>query len=109
MYSTIINFFQEGGAFMYPIAFVLVIGLAITIERWLVLTKTKLANQTAYKNVQVSLKKKDFAGIIRMAESSSAPILKIIAAGVAKISQSKRRDDIRVRDGRSGYGGPWPV
>ena len=34
-YELIVRFFQSGGAFMYPIATVLVIGLAIALERWL--------------------------------------------------------------------------
>lgn len=29
MYSTIVSFFQDGGAFMYPILLVLAIGVAI--------------------------------------------------------------------------------
>ena len=31
--GTIIQFFQSGGAFMYPIILVLILGLAISIER----------------------------------------------------------------------------
>ena len=44
-YNVIVRFFQTGGAFMYPIAIVLVVGVAIAIERWLVLTAAKLANR----------------------------------------------------------------
>ena len=36
--STIVRFFQEGGAFMYPILFVFAFGAAIAIERWMYLT-----------------------------------------------------------------------
>ena len=35
--DTVIRFFQEGGSFMLPIAIVLAIGLAITLERYLFL------------------------------------------------------------------------
>jgi len=38
--SLIVKFFQGGGAMMYPIAVVLVIGVAIAIERYIVLTAT---------------------------------------------------------------------
>ena len=34
MLDTIVRFFQEGGPFMYPIAVVLALGLAITLERF---------------------------------------------------------------------------
>ena len=36
--STVVRFFQEGGAFMYPILFVFAFGVAIAIERWMYLT-----------------------------------------------------------------------
>ena len=35
LWSVIVRFFQGGGEFMYPIAVVLVFGLAIAIERWI--------------------------------------------------------------------------
>ena len=35
MYATVVGFFQEGGPFMYPIAIVLAIGVAIAAERML--------------------------------------------------------------------------
>ncbi|MEP3561568.1 MAG: MotA/TolQ/ExbB proton channel family protein, partial [Marinobacter sp.] len=37
MLDTLIRFFQDGGPFMYPIAVVLAIGLAITLERFVYL------------------------------------------------------------------------
>ena len=38
LFHTAVRFFQEGGFFMYPIAVVLVFGVAISIERWVFLT-----------------------------------------------------------------------
>ena len=48
---------QRGGSFIYPIALVLVVGLAITIERWIYLTSTLKTNQKALNLLQNSLKK----------------------------------------------------
>jgi len=44
--SMIIRFFQGGGEMMYPIAVVLVIGVVIAIERYIVLTHTALKNRS---------------------------------------------------------------
>ncbi|NCF59110.1 MAG: MotA/TolQ/ExbB proton channel family protein, partial [Gammaproteobacteria bacterium] len=33
--GTLVRFFQDGGAFMYPILFVFAFGVAIAIERWM--------------------------------------------------------------------------
>ena len=33
IYSSIVTFFQNGGAFMYPIVLILALGTAIAVER----------------------------------------------------------------------------
>jgi len=45
--NTVVTFFQSGGTFMYPIAVVLVIGLALAIERWVFLTAAKSSKSHA--------------------------------------------------------------
>ena len=92
--NTIINFFQTGGPFMYPIAIVLVIGLALAIERWVFLSAAKASNRRVFDRMLPLLRKKDYAAVIELARSSKAPIGRIIAAGIARMQQSPRRDDI---------------
>ena len=41
LWNLIVRFFQGGGDFMYPIAIVFVVGLAIAIERYIYLTHTR--------------------------------------------------------------------
>ena len=94
LYSTIIRFFQDGGTFMYPIAIVLVCGLAITVERWLFLSAAKISNRKAFDALMQPLKKRDFAAVLRMANSTKAPMGRIIGAGISRLSQSQRRDEI---------------
>lgn len=95
-FNTIITFFQNGGAFMYPIAVVLVIGLVIALERFLVLSSAKASNRKAFARVLPLLQKKDYAKVMSVGQSSGAPIARIIAAGVARLSQSGSRDDIEL-------------
>jgi biopolymer transport protein ExbB len=94
--DTLIRFFQEGGAFMYPIAIVFAVGIAVAIERWLVLTKAKISNRQAFDRILPMLQKKDYTGVINLSKSVSAPIARIIAAGLARMAQSPRRDDIEL-------------
>lgn len=94
IYSTIIRFFQDGGTFMYPIAVVLVCGLAIAIERWIFLTAAKVSNRKAFEALMPLLKKKDFNGVLKQTSDSSAPMGRIIGAGIARLAHSQRRDDI---------------
>ena len=46
MFEPIARFFQEGGFFMYPIAAVLVLGIAIAIERYWYLSVAKSVSYT---------------------------------------------------------------
>ncbi len=94
--DTLIRFFQEGGAFMYPIAVVLVVGLAIAVERWVVLSSAKSSNRQAFDRILPMLQKKDYAGVMNLGKSVDAPIARIIAAGISRMAQSPRRDDVEL-------------
>ena len=92
--ETIVTFLQDGGTFIYPIALVLILGLAITIERWIFLSSTLRANKKALSLIQSPLQKGDFSRIAEIAKSQSAPVLDVLQAGITRLSQVKRREDI---------------
>ncbi|WP_019528310.1 MotA/TolQ/ExbB proton channel family protein [Dasania marina] len=92
--ETMLRFFQTGGAFMYPIAVVLVIGLVITLERWLVLTAAKSANKKAFGQLLPALNKGEYGKIVEVSKKSSVPMYRIVGAGLARFSTSNRRDDV---------------
>jgi biopolymer transport protein ExbB len=94
MFNDAVKFFQDGGIFMYPIAVVLVVGMAVAIERWVFLSIAKTANRRAFDRILPLLKKRDYAAIIEMGHNSGAPIGRIIAAGLARMQHSPRRDEI---------------
>jgi biopolymer transport protein ExbB/TolQ len=79
---------------MYPIAVVLVVGLAVAIERWVFLSVAKSANRRAFDRILPLLKKRDYTAVINMGQSSGAPIGRIIAAGLARMQHTPRRDEI---------------
>ncbi len=93
-FDTVLGFFKNGGHFMYPIGFVLIIGLAVAIERWLVLTAAKAANRKAFDRILPMLQKKNYAGVIELARSTKAPVGRMVASGLARMQHSPRRDDI---------------
>jgi biopolymer transport protein ExbB/TolQ len=79
---------------MYPIAVVLVLGLALSIERWVFLSFAKSSNRRAFDRMLPMLKKKDYSAVIELARATKAPIGRIVAAGLARMQQSPRRDEI---------------
>lgn len=93
---TLTRFFQNGGPFMYPIGIVLVVGLVITVERYLVLRNAQRDNRQALTQVMPLLKKRDYQGVVSFGRNSSAPIARIVAAGVARMGQSGSRDEIEL-------------
>ena len=56
IYSAIVTFFQNGGAFMYPIVLILGLGASIAIERWVFLTATAVRNKAVWNAVAPYLK-----------------------------------------------------
>jgi biopolymer transport protein ExbB/TolQ len=94
LFSMIVRFFQGGGAMMYPIAVVLVIGLAIAIERYIVLTATSVKNRGLWNEIAPLLAQGNFKGAVQLTGNSDAAIGQILSYGLARIATARRRDDI---------------
>lgn len=94
--DTIVRFFQEGGTFMYPIAFVLAFGLAIAIERWVFLTIAKGSNRKAFDAMLPFIRKGQYDALVKMSDTSSAPVCRIIGAGAARYKLTQDREDAQI-------------
>lgn len=95
-YDAIVKFFQEGGTFMYPIAIVLAIGLAIAIERWLYLTAAKTSNRMSWKRLLPMLESGNLREAMNKANNSRTGIGKILSYGLARASTSRRSGDVEM-------------
>jgi biopolymer transport protein ExbB/TolQ len=94
VFSTIARFFQNGGHFMYPIAVVLVIGLAIAIERYVYLTLTRSRNRDLWQQIEPLLGQANFRQAAQVASQSESAVGQILTYGLARVQGAKRRDDI---------------
>lgn len=94
MFETIIRFFQEGGFFMYPIALILVLGLAIAIERYIFLSVAKRTNRADFNRLHRLIAGKDFQGALKFASQSSSAMASMIASGLVRLGRRQSRDDI---------------
>ena len=92
--NEIISFFQEGGAFMYPIAVVMAVGLAVAIERWLFLNKEKNSNRKTFEEMLPMLQKRDLRAALNYANSSDSKLGQIFSAAIARIPSSTKREEI---------------
>ena len=94
LWNLIVRFFQGGGDFMYPIAIVLVFGLAIAIERYIYLTRAAVQNRGLWNEVVPLISKGDFRQVVQITSKSQAAIAQILNYGLARIQSARRRDDI---------------
>ncbi|MFI4914410.1 MAG: MotA/TolQ/ExbB proton channel family protein [Steroidobacterales bacterium] len=93
-FSTVVRFFQGGGEMMYPIAVVLVIGVAIAIERYVYLTHAALRNRSLWNELSPLLAQGNFRQAVQLTAKSPAAIGQILSYGLARIQSARRRDDI---------------
>ncbi|HCU54829.1 MAG TPA: flagellar motor protein MotA, partial [Gammaproteobacteria bacterium] len=95
-YSTIVNFFQEGGFFMYPIALVMAVGMAIALERWLYLTKELRSNRKMWDQLMPALQGGKYPTAMSMASKSDVAICKVLNYGLSRLKSARRREDIEM-------------
>ena len=94
MYKTIVDFFQDGGLFMYPIMIVLAFGIAIAIERYLYLTVIKRNNKKLLNKLLPLLQGGDFQGAYSLSSKSNHAISKMLGEGLACMKAASDRDEI---------------
>jgi biopolymer transport protein ExbB/TolQ len=94
MYQTVVSFFQQGGPFMYPIAVVLGVGVAIALERYLFLANQMRINRRDFERILPLLKQRKQREIAALVQKSRSAMSRIVADGLNRRISSRRRDDI---------------
>lgn len=94
--SAIVTFFQHGGLFMYPIAIVLALTIAIAIERWLFLSRTERENKTLWNDVLPLINRGEIQAANKMAENSDTAIGRILSNGTEQSLADNRRSEVEV-------------
>ncbi len=93
MLITLTSFFQSGGPFMYPILAVLAIGLAITLDRYIYLSLSKIRNRRMIAKLMPLVEKGEMNSALKIAQESSATVSKILLQGLEQFKTARRRDD----------------
>jgi len=90
----LVKFFQTGGSFMYPILLVLAIGLAISIERIIYITKTQGKTNKLWSQLVPMLKAQDFARATKLTEQVKTPLATMLCYGFSRKNADAPRDSI---------------
>jgi biopolymer transport protein ExbB len=90
----VLNFFREGGFFLYPIALVWVIGLVIAFERFGFILRVGSGNRKMWSQVQPLLEGGRFREALNAVSNSDTALAHIMRYGITRIQTARRRDDI---------------
>ncbi len=94
--TTVISFFAEGGPFMYIIFFVFLVGIAISLERFIYLNLVQTRNQAVWKKLFPLLSQGKFKAAMEEAKKSSSAIGKILSYGLSRSAYATRTDEIEM-------------
>ena len=93
-FDYVINFFREGGVFLYVLAAIFVVGVGISIERFIFLTAETTNNRRLWNQVAPLIANGNFKQVVAITQKSSASIATALNYGIARIASARRRDDI---------------
>ncbi|MFO7604665.1 MAG: MotA/TolQ/ExbB proton channel family protein [Gammaproteobacteria bacterium] len=94
MYASIVGFFQDGGTFMYPILFILALGLAISLERYIYLTASRSSNRRLLNKILPLLQKGDYQQAYNLTTKSDTAISRMLSQGLGRMKTASNRDEI---------------
>jgi biopolymer transport protein ExbB/TolQ len=73
---------------------VLVVGVAIAVERWVYLTAARSRNRSLWLEIEPQLAQANFKGAAQTASQSKSAIGQILTYGLARIQGARRREDV---------------
>ena len=93
-FQTAVKFFQDCGVFLYPSLLIMSMGLAIAIERWVFLRRSRTANRQAWAKMLPMLQGGQLKEVLGMAPESDSAIGNIVNHGLTRLQTSRRREDL---------------
>jgi biopolymer transport protein ExbB/TolQ len=93
-YHFIVNFFRDGGFFLYPLAAIFVVGVAISVERFVYLSLETTNNTRLWNQVVPLINAGNFKQVVAITSKSKAAIATALNYGIARLASARRRDDI---------------
>jgi len=93
-FNTVVKFFVDCGAFLYPSLLMMALGLAIAIERFVFLRKARADNRKLWDKVLPMLQGGKFREVAGVTSNSDAAIGKIVNNGLTRMQTARHREDI---------------
>jgi len=93
-FNSAVNFFRDGGFFLYPLALIFVVGVAISVERFVYLTRETSKNRSLWDEITPLLQQGNFRAALTAAQGSDAQVATVMKYGIARVASARRREDI---------------
>ena len=90
----VVNFFKQGGAFLYPIAAVFAVGLGFAVERFIYLHRVAGANRRLWAQLAPLFQAGNFRKAMEIAEKSDSALSTIMRYGISRVATARRKEDI---------------
>lgn len=94
MFYPIVKFFMHGGVFMFPIALVGAVGVAIIVERYITITRARVKSRAAWSAVEPLLSKGEFEKARELTNNDDDAVSRLLSMGLALQGAVRRRDDV---------------
>ena len=94
VWFAIVQFFGNGGAFMYPIVLLLALGLGVSIERYITLTLARKRNRQTWEKLEDLIRKGEFEQARELANKDNSAIAQLFASALARQGAVRRREDL---------------
>src|SRR3954464_11973107 len=92
-FQMLVKFFQDCGLFIYPSLLIMALGLAIAIERFVFLSRTRSENRKVWSQVLPMLQGGKFKEVHSVTSRSDAAIGKIVNYGLQRMQSPGKRED----------------
>jgi biopolymer transport protein ExbB/TolQ len=93
-FDMVVNFFKQGGAFLYPIAAVFAVGLGFAVERFIYLHRVAGANRRLWAQLAPLFKAGNFRKAMEIAEKNDSALSTIMRYGISRVATARRKEDI---------------
>jgi biopolymer transport protein ExbB len=91
---SVVQFFANGGVFMYPIVLILALGVAISVERFITLSLVEKKNRQTWDKIEPMLHKGEFEQARDVANKDDSTIAQLLSSGLARQGAVRRREDL---------------
>jgi biopolymer transport protein ExbB len=92
--DSIIEFFQHGEKFMYPLYAVFAVGIAISLERFIYLVRMNRNTAKIWSQLVPMLKANDFGRAVKLVDGVKTPLAVILTYGFTKLGANRKREAI---------------